>query len=134
MRLLTLFVFLALSTNIFAQNSKLDASSFKLTDEMRSKLIGASKNNGKLDYWTQIKGHEFEGERIEQDWYVSKGDAAVIKWAYDVTEAGVSNRTDIISLYEELKGRKINTNEVNYIDYGYRRALEKRPKAIAYEK
>ena len=89
MRLLMLCVFLACSVHVFAQNSKLNDASFKLTAEMRSKLISASKNNGKLDYWTRIKGHEFEGERIEPDWYVAKEDAAIIKWAYDLTTIGL---------------------------------------------
>lgn len=133
MRLFILFAFLACSVNVFAQNSKLNDDSFKLTAEMRSKLLIASKNNGKLDYWTRIKGHEFEGEKIEQDFYASKEDAALLKWAYDLTTIGFRNKTDIISLYEELKKRKISTNELTYIDYGFHKALEKRPKSIAYE-
>lgn len=133
MRLLTLFVLLAFSVNAFAQNSKLNDSSLKLTNEMRSKLISASKNNGKLDYWTRIKGHELEGEKIEHDFYASKEDAALIKWTYDLMNIGVKDKADIISLYEELKKRKISNDELTYIDYGYHKALEKRPKSIAYE-
>ena len=72
MRLLILYAFLALSVNTFAQNSKLNDTSIKLTGQMRSNLIKASKNNGKLDYWTRIKGHEFEGEMIEHDFYAAK--------------------------------------------------------------
>ena len=133
MRLLILYAFLALSVNTFAQNSKLNDSSFKLTGEMRSKLISASKNNGKLDYWTRIKGHELEGEKIDDDFYASKEDAALTKWTYDLTIIGLKNKVDIISLFEELKGRKIGDNELTYIDYGYQKALKKRAKSIAYE-
>jgi hypothetical protein len=124
MRLLILFVFLTLSINVFAQNSKLNDSSFKLTNEVRSKLISASKNNGKLDYWSPIKGHELEGERIEPDYYVSKEYAAIIKWTYAVAIYGVRDKTAIISLYEDLKKRKINNDELIYIDYGYKKALK----------
>lgn len=123
MRLLTLSVLLALSINAFAQNSKINDSSFKLTDEMRSKLISASKNNGKLDYWSQIKGHEFEGERIEPDWYVAKEDAAIIRWTYDLTTSGLKDKNAIISLYEDLKRRKVSKNELAYINYGYNKAI-----------
>lgn len=134
MRLPILSVLLVYSISAFAQNSKLNDTSIKLTGQMRSNLIKASKNNGKLDYWTRIKGHEFEGEMIEHDFYAAKEDAALIKWAYDLTIAGVKNKTDIISLYEELKGHKANNNELNYIDYAYHKALEKPlMKSIAYE-
>ncbi|HTD42346.1 MAG TPA: hypothetical protein VK671_17065 [Mucilaginibacter sp.] len=133
MRLLILNAFLALSINVFAQNSKLNDTSVKLTGQVRNDIIKASKNNGKLDYWTPIKGHEFEGEKIEDDFYASKEDAALIKWTYNLMTSGFKNKADIISLYEELKGRKISNSELTYIDYGYRKALEKRRKSIAYE-
>ena len=130
MRHLTLYVFLALSVNAFAQNSKLNDTSFKLTTETRSKLLTASKNNGKLDYWTQIKGHEFEGEKMEQDYYVSKEGAAVIKWAHAVTQMGLRDEASIISLYEDLKKRKITNDELTYIHYGHTRGLKSKYVAI----
>ncbi|WP_426667700.1 hypothetical protein ACPPVU_16880 [Mucilaginibacter sp. McL0603] len=125
MRLIFLNVFLALSINVFGQDSKSSDTSFKLTDHIRNNFIKESTNKGRLDYWTSIKGHELEGEKIESDYYVSKGDAAIIKWAYDLTTSGVKDKTAIISLYEELKRRKISNNELSYIDYGYNKALRK---------
>jgi hypothetical protein len=133
MRSIILCALLALSVGAFAQNNKLNDSSITLTKEVRAKFVRESKNNGKLDYWTPIKGHEFEGEKIEHDFYASKGDAAIIKWAYAVTSFGLKNKADIISLYEELKGREIQPTELNYIDYGYKKAIDKRLKSIAYE-
>lgn len=132
MRLLILSGLLIFSISVFAQNSKLNDSSVTLTPQVRAELIKASKNNGKLDFWTPIKGHEFDGERIEHDFYVSKEDAALIKWAYKLTITGIKNKADIISLYEELKGRQANSNELHYIDYAHRMALEKRVKSIAF--
>lgn len=131
MRLQILCALLALGINAFAQNNKSIDTSITLTRQVRADLIKESKNNGKLDYWTPIKGHEFDGEKMERDFYVSKEDAALIKWTYQLTITGVKNKPDIISLYEELKGRQASNNELNYIDYAYHRALEKRGKSIA---
>jgi hypothetical protein len=125
MRLIFLIALLASSINVFGQNSKLNDTSFKLTDHNRSVFIKESKNQGKLDYWSPIKGHEFESQKIERDLYVSKGNAAIIKWAYDLTASGLKDKTDIISLYEDLKKRKISKDELTYIDYGYNKALGK---------
>ena len=133
MRYLILCALLALSIDVFAQNNKLNDSSITLTKEVRAKLVRESKNNGKLDYWTPIKGHEFEGEKVEHDFYASKVDVAIIKWSYALTTSGLKNKADIISLFEELKGREIQPTELNYIDYGYKKAMDKRLKSIAYE-
>lgn len=133
MRFLILNTLLLFSIGAFAQNSKLKDTSVKLTTQVRAQFIKESKKNGKLDFWTPIKGHELDGERIEHDFYVSKEDAALIKWTYEITIKGVKNKADIISLYEELKGRQANGNELNYIDYAYHKALEKRAKSIAYD-
>lgn len=133
MRYLILCALLALSIDVFAQNNKLNDSSITLTKEVRAKLVRESKNNGKLDYWTPIKGHEFEGEKVEHDFYASKEDVAIIKWSYALTTSGLKNKADIISLFEELKGREIQPTELNYIDYGYKKAMDKRLKSIAYE-
>lgn len=133
MRLIILNCLLLFSISAFAQNSKLKDTSVTLTPQVRSELIKESKKNGKLDYWTPIKGHELDGERIEHDFYVSKEDAALIKWTYKLTITGVKNKADIISLYEELRGREASSNELNYIDYAYHKALEKRLKSIAFD-
>ena len=133
MRLLILNTLLLFSTTAFAQNSKLKDTTITLTPQVRAHLIKESKKSGKLDYWTPIKGHELDGERIEHDFYVSKEDAALIKWTYQLTITGVKSKADIISLYEELKGRQTSNSELSYIDYAYHKALEKRVKSIAYD-
>lgn len=133
MRFLILTTLLFFSFGAFAQSNKSKDTSARLTPQFRNELIKESKNNGQLDYWTPIKGHEFDGERIEHDFYVCKEDAALIKWTYKLTITGIRNKMDIISLYEELKGRQANTNELNYIDYAYHKALEKKVKSIAYD-
>ena len=133
MRFLILSTLLLFSIGAFAQNSKLQDTSVRLTPQVRSEFIKESKKNGKLDYWTPIKGHELDGERLEHDYYVSKEDAALIKWTIKLTTTGVKNKADIISLYEELKGRQVSSVELNYIDYAYHKALEKRLKSIAYD-
>ncbi|MDO3628823.1 hypothetical protein [Mucilaginibacter sp. BT774] len=133
MRFLILNTILLFSISAIAQNKKIKDTSVTLTAQVRAQFIKESKKNGRLDFWTPIKGHELDGERIEHDFYVSKEDAALIKWTYELTIKGVKNKADIISLYEELKGRQTNSNELNYIDYAYHKALEKRAKSIAYD-
>ncbi len=123
MRVILLNVFLILSLATVGQTSKSNDTTFKLTDQVRNSLIKASKNHGKLDYWTAIKGHEFEGEKIEQDLYVSRSDAAIIRWSYEVTKSGLKNKADILALYEDLMKRKANDKETGYIDYGFNKAL-----------
>jgi hypothetical protein len=117
--LLTLF-----SINSFSQSTQQRDTSLKLTPEIKNHFLKESKDHGKFDYWSPIKGHEFEGEKVALDLFVTKEDAAIIKWSFELTTSGLKQETDIISLYEDLKKRKITKTELAFIDYGYNKALQ----------
>ena len=118
---------LIFSIHAFGQTTKNDSTSV-LPPDYRTKILTASKDGGKLDFWTPIKGHEFDGEVIEKgetpdkNVIATKKEIAIMEWAFTLSKLGITNRADIVSLFEELKGRKVNSEDEYCIDYGIKKA------------
>ncbi len=125
MKYFLLIILSALSMKSFGQTKPSNDSTSNLTVEVRSKILSESKDGGKLDFWTPIKGHEYDGLLLEKgsNIIVTKRELAVIKWALVLTKNGIS-KTEIVSLYEELKSRKIRADELQLIDMGIKKASE----------
>lgn len=113
------------SANVLAQTNTKDTilKDPTLKIEIRNKILTDSKDGGPLDFWTPIKGHEYDGELIQKDPNIiaTKREIAVIKWAFVLTKNGIKKKV-IISIYEELKGRKIREDEIQLIDMGIKKA------------
>ncbi|QEC78509.1 hypothetical protein [Mucilaginibacter ginsenosidivorax] len=127
--LLKTIVTIGLLTNIttaFAQTNSTDTSA-TITADVKNKILAESKDGGRFDFWTPIKGHEYDGQRIQtgastkDNIYATNREIAVIKWAYALSKSGIK-KSDIIGFYEELKGRKIRSDEITLIDFGIKKA------------
>jgi hypothetical protein len=118
---------LMFSVGLFGQTVQSNDTTSTLTPEIRNKILKESKDGGKLDFWTPIKGHEYDGELLQNgptakdNIYASKREIAVVKWAFSLTKLGI-RRNDLISLYEQLKGRKLRSDDVTLIDIGIKKA------------
>ena len=122
MKRILLLLFIVLSIKASAQTVTVDSTA-TLSAGLRNNIVSQSKDGGKLNTWTPIKEHEMDGMQIEAGLFAANRDIAVMKWAYYVVKLGVANKADIVSIYEELKSRKIREDESVSINYGYNKAL-----------
>lgn len=103
------------------------ASDLKIADKalLRKTIIDESKVGGKLDFFTEIKGHEMDGIQVKKGIFSTKQNIAIYKWGRANFEMGVNTFDDAIEIWGEIKGRKANQREIDYIKMGFNKELEK---------
>ena len=102
-------------------------SDLKIADKalLRKMVIDESKVGGKLDFFTEIKGHEMDGIQVKKGLFTTKQGVALYKWGRSNFEIGVNTADDVLEIWEEIKGRKANQREIDYIKMGFNKELEK---------
>lgn len=86
--------------------------------DLAKMIIKDSQKGGKLDVFTEIEGHEFDGIKLD-DVYVTFQSASLYKWGLAVHIAGVASEDKAIKIFEKFKGRKLKDGERFYIKKGY---------------
>lgn len=94
-------------------------------EELKSLVLKESKEGGKLDFFTEIKGHEYDGIQVKPGVISTKSGIALYKWGRANFELGVNTVEDALSNWSELKGRQANQREKEYIVMGFNKELEK---------
>jgi hypothetical protein len=129
MRLYFAVILLLFSIQSFSQTKETPDTTIEtsLTSDVVNKIIDDSKNGGSLDFWTPIKGHEYDGSSLfgsaggKGNIYASNKELAVIKWSFTLAKRGIG-KDDIIALFGLLKGRKVTSNDSTLIDIGIKKA------------
>jgi len=103
------------------------ASDLKIADEalLRNTVIKESKVGGKLDFFTEIKGHEMDGIQVKKGLFSTKQGIALYKWGRANFEIGVNTADDALEIWSDIKGRKASQKENDYIKMGFNKELEK---------
>ena len=94
-------------------------------DEIKTSVLKESKKGGKLDFFSEIKGHEYDGIQVKPGVFSTKIAIALYKWGRANFELGVNTVEDALSNWSELKGRESNQREKEYIKMGFNKELEK---------
>lgn len=94
-------------------------------EDLRKIVITESKEGGKLDFFTPIKGNEYDGVQIKPGVFTTNLGVALYAWGRANYELGVNNINDVIEFWEEFKGRKLNEREKVYITRGFNKDFEK---------
>jgi hypothetical protein len=104
-----------------------DSSNVKILtkEELRKIVLTESKEGGKLDFFTEIKGHEMDGIQIKPRLFETKIGIALYKWGRANFDLGVNTVEDALEFWAEFKGRQPNQREKDYITLGFTKALEK---------
>jgi hypothetical protein len=104
-----------------------DTSNIKILskDELRKIVLMESKENGKLDFFTEIKEHEYDGVQIKPGLITTKLGIALYKWGRANFDLGVNTVEDALEFWAEYKGRQANQREKDYITMGFNKELEK---------
>lgn len=93
--------------------------------ELRNYILTETKEGGKLDFFTEIKGHEMDGVQIKPGVFDTKGGVALYKWGRACFDIGVNTLDDTYAIFSEYKGRQVNGREKEYIKMGFNKELEK---------
>lgn len=103
------------------------SSDLKIVDKglLKKSIINETKAGGKLDYFTEIKDHEMDGIQVKQGLFSTKQNIALYKWGRANYELGVNTFEDAVEIWGEIKNRKPNQREIDYIKMGFNKELEK---------
>jgi len=106
---------------------QVNGSSVKLLsqDEIKAKILTESKEGGKMDFFSEIKGHEYDGIQIKQGLFTTKIGIALYKWGRTAYDLGVNKIEDALAIWAEFKGRPANSRESTMITQGFNREFEK---------
>ena len=84
-------------------------SNIKLTSasQIKTYILIETKKGGKLDYFTNIKGKEFDGVQIKPGVFTTKGSIALYKWGRACFSMGVNTVEDAYEIFIEFKQKEI---------------------------
>lgn len=94
-------------------------------DEIKSLVIAETQPGGKMDFFTEIKDHEYDGVQIKPGIFTTKLGVALYKWGRAAFDLGVNTIADALDFWKEIKGREANAREIDYITKGFNRELER---------
>jgi hypothetical protein len=93
--------------------------------ELKEYILTESKAGGKLDFFTEIKGKEYDGIQVKPGVFSTKIGIALYKWGRACFDVGVNTPEDAFDIFSEFKKREINRQEKDYIKMGFYKELEK---------
>lgn len=93
--------------------------------ELKSYILTETKEGGKLDFFTEIKGKEFDGVQIKQGVFTTKQSVALYKWGKACFDIGVNTIEDVYEIFSDFKKRELNQREKDYLKMGFDKEWEK---------
>jgi hypothetical protein len=93
--------------------------------DLKELVLKESKEGGKLDFFTEIKGHEMDGFQIKPGIFDTKQGIALYKWGRSNYDLGVNTVEEALEFWSKFKGRQPNQKEKEYIKLGFNKELEK---------
>ncbi|GAB2869066.1 hypothetical protein GCM10027044_33630 [Hymenobacter ruber] len=92
--------------------------------ELRAIILKETQPGGKLDFFTAIKGHEYDGKQIKPGVYATASEFALYQWGRSVNELGVTSVEDAYSIFSEFKGKPASAKAKATIELGFNKKLE----------
>ena len=84
-------------------------------NEIKSFILAESKQGGKLDFFTEIKGKEYDGVQVKQGLFTTKQSVALYKWGRACFDIGVNTVDDAYDIFAQHQGKPLNTRDKEYI-------------------
>jgi hypothetical protein len=94
-------------------------------DDLHKMILGQTREGGKLDFFTPIKGHEMEGIQIKPGLIDTRIGIALYRWGRACFDLGVVDVDEADAIFADFKGRPLNIREKSYIKLGFEKGLEK---------
>jgi|GEM_PF-950220 len=93
-------------------------------NELKEYILAETKENGQLDFFTEIKGKEYDGIQIKPGVFSTQLSLATYKWGRACWDLGVNTVEDAYTIFSEFKNRELNSREKDYIKMGFNKELE----------
>src|SRR5690554_1519899 len=93
--------------------------------ELKSFILAETKQGGKLDFFTEIKGKEYDGVQIKQGVFTTKQSVALYQWGRACFDIGVNTVEDTYDIFAEHQGKPVNERDKEYIKSGFYKEWEK---------
>jgi hypothetical protein len=123
MRKILIIITLLLNVGLAYSQSKPDVKTD--TAQLKSYVLKETKKGGKLDFFTPIKGKEYESVQVKPGVLDTKIGMALYKWGKANFDLGLNKLEDAYAIFSEYKGRELNQKEKDYIKMGFNRELDK---------
>lgn len=93
--------------------------------EVQASILKESQPGGKLDFFTAIKGHEYDGRQIRPGIYASNLEAALYSWGSAVKDAGVKTVEEAYEIYSAFQEKPATPRDKDTIKMGFTKQLDK---------
>ena len=93
--------------------------------DLKNFILAETQEGGQLDFFTEIKGKEYDGVQIKPGLFTTKQSIALYKWGRACFEIGVNTVKDAYDIFSEFKGKPINERDKDYIRMGFDKEWEK---------
>ncbi|WP_177766236.1 hypothetical protein [Flavobacterium sp. I3-2] len=118
MKHLLLYFFIIISSFSYAQESSKDLN------EIKTLIIKETQTEGKLDFFTPIKGKEYDGYQIKPGLVATYSEMALYNWAKSAKELGIDDLEELYTLYSEARKKGINPMEKELLKMGFNKELD----------
>jgi len=92
--------------------------------QLQEYVLSLMVEGGELDFFTPIKGKEYNGIQVKPGVFSTNLGIALYKWGRACYEIGVNTEQDTYDIFAAYKGRALNARETEYIKMGFYKALE----------
>lgn len=106
----------------FSQNSNTEKFS---QAQIKSFILAETKEGGKLDFFTEIKGKEYNASQVKPGLFMTNIEMALYRWGKANFDLGIENVESALKIFEECKGKELSRREKELIPMGYRNDLIK---------
>ena len=93
--------------------------------ELKNYILTETKEGGKLDFFTEIKGKEFDGVQIKPGLFTTQQSIALYKWGRVCFDIGVNTIEDVYEIFTEFKQKELHQRDKVYIKMGFDKEWEK---------
>jgi hypothetical protein len=87
--------------------------------QIHQQIISGSKEGGKLDFFTPIKGREYDEKQLKPDMIVTTISAALYEWGKANAALGVKSIQDALAYFSEVNARSLSNREIEFITMGF---------------
>lgn len=94
-------------------------------NELKEYVLSETQEGGKLDFFTEIKGKEYDGIQIKQGLFATKQSVALYKWGRACFDIGVNTVEDAYELFAAFKEKPLSDRDKGYIKMGFYKEWEK---------
>jgi hypothetical protein len=92
--------------------------------DVKAFILSETKEGGKLDFFTPIKGKEYDGLQIKPGLFTTQQGVALYKWGRACFEIGVNTAEDALAIFAEFKGKPLSERDIDYIRMGFNKEWE----------